>query len=489
MQQDHHVGVLLDRTGLTQVGELRSFVLPLLRSAVELTDGDDGHLEFFRQQLERPAHLGDFLLAALDLLRTAHQLEVVDNDESELVALLQSPSLRADFHHREVGRVVDEQRSIGDLSHLAGESVPVVVGHASGAQVLQQDARFGGQQTHGDLAATHLQGEHRARHAVLDRGAPQNVRAQSTFALRRSTGNDDELAWMQTVGQLVEIAEAGRDAVEVGTSTAHRLDLVEGLLQNLFEPDVVLTGAPLGDVVDLLLRAIDDVVDVTAHAAGGAVAELHDAGAGLDQATEDRALANDLRVVAGVGCGGHRRDERVQVGRAADLGEQTFTGELGGDGDRVGRLAATVEVEDRVVDGLVRRAIEVAWLEDLDDIGDGVLGQQHPAEHALLGDDVLRWGPVELAAVPSPVTARHRDDVGDTHPCSSLRLKNTGVTQWSDSSRRETVRALNRPRPDVGNKTWSAAVDSAVHAVCTQRRVTVRSLNGPVENVCPAPSG
>src|SRR4051794_38640734 len=32
------------------------------------------------------------------------------------------------------------------------------------------------------------------------------------LALRRSTGNDDELAWVQTVGELVEIAEAGRDA-------------------------------------------------------------------------------------------------------------------------------------------------------------------------------------------------------------------------------------------------------------------------------------
>ena len=34
--------------------------------------------------------------------------------------------------------------------------------------------------------------------------------------------------------------------------------------------------------------------------------------------------------------------------------------------------------------------VEVAGLEDLDDVGDGVLGEQHAAQHALLGGDVLR---------------------------------------------------------------------------------------------------
>src|SRR3954468_2925875 len=67
VQQNHHVGVLLDRAGLSKVGELRALVLSLLRATVELADRDDRNLELLRQQLERPAHLGDLLLPALHL--------------------------------------------------------------------------------------------------------------------------------------------------------------------------------------------------------------------------------------------------------------------------------------------------------------------------------------------------------------------------------------------------------------------------------------
>ena len=60
----------------------------------------------------------------------------------------------------------------------------------------------------------------------------------------------------------------------------------------------------------------------------------------------------------------------------------------------VGGLTAAVEVEDAVEDDLVRGPVEVGPLQDLHDVGDRVLGQQHAAEHGLLGGDVLRGLPV-----------------------------------------------------------------------------------------------
>ena len=51
----------------------------------------------------------------------------------------------------------------------------------------------------------------------------------------------------------------------------------------------------------------------------------------------------------------------------------------------VGRLAPGVQVGDRVVHDLVRGPVEVGALDDLGDVGDRVLGQQHGAEYALLG--------------------------------------------------------------------------------------------------------
>ena len=134
------------------------------------------------------------------------------------------------------------------------------------------------------------------------------------------------------------------------------LDLVDGGLDDVADGVVVLAAALVGDRVDLGLGGVDDVLDV---AAALGVAELDDPRAGLDEAAQHGPLGDDLRVVAGVGRGRHRGDQLVQVGLAADPGQVAALGQLVGDGDRVGRLAAAVEVEDRVVDQLVRRPVEV----------------------------------------------------------------------------------------------------------------------------------
>jgi len=60
-----------------------------------------------------------------------------------------------------------------------------------------------------------------------------------------------------------------------------------------------------------------------------------------------------------------------------------------------------------LVDQLVRGPVVVSRPDHLDHVRDGVLGEQHPAEHALLRRDVVRRGPLEVV-VP-------RRDLGDAH--------------------------------------------------------------------------
>lgn len=66
-----------------------------------------------------------------------------------------------------------------------------------------------------------------------------------------------------------------------------------------------------------------------------------------------------------------------------------------------------VQVENRRVDGLVGRAVEVMALDDLHDVGDGVLGEQHAAQDGLLGVEILRRHPLEAgrATVPAALPA------------------------------------------------------------------------------------
>ncbi len=86
------------------------------------------------------------------------------------MTLLETAALRADLHHREVGRVVDEEWRFTHHAHLGGELLPVRVAHVAAAHVMQCDLRFGGQQTHEDLVTAHLQREDDAGQAVLDAG-------------------------------------------------------------------------------------------------------------------------------------------------------------------------------------------------------------------------------------------------------------------------------------------------------------------------------
>ena len=191
---------------------------------------------------------------------------------------------------------------------------------------------------------------------------------------------------MQAVGQRVEVGEAGRHAGHLPGLAGGDLDLVHRRFEQLAQPQVVVATAGVDDAVDLGLRGVDDVLDGAALG----VPHLDDPGARLDKPAQHRALGDDLGVVAGVRRGGDGGDELVEVRLAADAGQLAALGQLVGDGDGVGRLAAPVQLEDRVIDELVRGPVEVLAAGDLEAVGDGVLGQQHPAEDGLLGMDVLR---------------------------------------------------------------------------------------------------
>ena len=254
---------------------------------------------------------------------------------------------------------------------------------------------------------------------------------------------DDHLPGVQAVGQLVEVDEPGRHADHLAAPRADRLDLVERALHDRGEREVVLRRTTVGDGVDLGLRGVDHVVGV----AVAGEAHLHDLGAGLDEPAQHRCLAHDPRVVARVGGGGDRGDQRVEVGRAADPGELAALLQLGGHGDGVGRLAPPVEVEDRLVDQLVCGAVEVVPAHDLDDVGDRVLGQQHAAENGLLGRDILRRGAFELGVRGRAGKLRNTHRTPTPLPSLVGRPVGPSRTVGSDSFRRQRADRMGPGRP------------------------------------------
>ena len=80
----------------------------------------------------------------------------------------------------------------------------------------------------------------------------------------------------------------------------------------------------------------------------------------------------------------------MKVGGTTDARDLAGLREFGSHGNRIGGLTLAVEIEDRAVDRLMRRTVEVSLAYDLNHIGDGILAQQHGTDDGLFCCDVVR---------------------------------------------------------------------------------------------------
>ena len=109
--------------------------------------------------------------------------------------------------------------------------------------------------------------------------------------------------------------------------------------------------------------------------------------------------------------------------------------EFRGHGHCVCWLAATVEVKDRVVHALVIGPVEVTGPQPLEHVGDGVLAQQHSAEHGLFCGLVLRrLAPEVLGGRWDVVDSRMPAIVHDSHGglTSPQRVEHTFDSRYRD---------------------------------------------------------
>src|SRR4029453_12172589 len=107
----------------------------------------------------------------------------------------------------------------------------------------------------------------------------------------------------------------------------------------------------------------------------------------------------------------------------ADVGQGAVAAQLLGDGDGVDGVAGAVELQHRAEYRPMGRTVEVVPAHELQDLGDGVLGEQHGAEDRLLGLDVVGWDALVGWGSAGPRAAL--GDGADGHcrsPCSLAPL-------------------------------------------------------------------
>src|SRR5260370_12536413 len=81
-------------------------VRSLLRLATQLRTCNDGNLQLAGETLQAPRDVRDFLHTVL-LVTTLHQLQVVDNDQTEIIRRFQPARLCPHLHDGPIRRIID----------------------------------------------------------------------------------------------------------------------------------------------------------------------------------------------------------------------------------------------------------------------------------------------------------------------------------------------------------------------------------------------
>ena len=215
--------------------------------------------------------------------------------------------------------------------------------------------------------------------------------ASDGLAHAGSPGDDDEIARLHAGRHPVEIREAGGDAGDVGRIVAvvENLDPVDDAREQRADGDDLL-GSPralLGDVQHFRFCLVQHFLRTASKRVVGGV---RDVAGRCRKLAQDRAVANDLRIVPDVRGGRHVADEDAEICEASDVVELLRRRERLGYGDDVGRLAVGDEAKDMLVDEPVRFAVEVRVGEHVAHLVRGFVIEQQPAQHRLLGLERVR---------------------------------------------------------------------------------------------------
>ncbi len=251
--------------------------------------------------------------------------------------------------------------------------------------------------TSGFLA--HLEREQGDRDVVLDRRMLGESETERGLTHGGTGGHDHEVGRLEARCDLIEIAEATRHAGDALAALGQRLDALHGRPEEFLDPREVDAAADLPELHDPVLRLVEQIRgrDVSLERFG------HDAGGDLNEAPEERLLANDASVVLDVGGRRDCIDQKRDVIAAAARLELSAPRQLVGERQGIDHVAPFGEGQHAPEQPPVRFAMEHRIVDDLGRAHHGVRIDHHRRENGLLG--ILR---IRGAAVAVRVAFRRR---------------------------------------------------------------------------------
>src|SRR5260221_1382569 len=391
LAKDKHnnVGVLLNRPGFAQIGELRPVVAaPAFGSTAELRQGEDGNLEFLGDGFQSARNGGDFLGAVFEALAAAgHELQVVDDQQVEApLRLFEAAGFGAHFAQRNSGRVIDEQERIRKFLHGADYFLHVVGPERAGAHLVRINNRARTEQALQQGLTRHFEREDADHLAVVDGGILGNVHGESGLAHGRARRENDEVGFLEAAGFLVKIGVVGGEASDALAALQQSVDRAKGVANDLLDSLEALANTLLGQLTNGSFRVIHDLVGGI-----GLLAGFGDGGiCTAAQPAQNSVFADDSDVVLNGRAVGHAVEQSGDVADIADGLQILLLLQLFDQRDDVNGPRRFGQIHHARIDAAVRVDGKVFGLQVLAGVVESVIVEQYSAQDGALGFNVRR---------------------------------------------------------------------------------------------------
>ena len=151
---------------------------------------------------------------------------MIDHLEADL--LLEPAALRADLDERHVRAVVDVERRVVDAAAGRGDRRPVAGCRTVPLRMLCRGTDASAESRRIAISLRPISSEKKiVGMSCLIAAARAKSSAERRLTEGGTGGDDDQLAGVQAVGELVELGEAGGHAGHLAVAAAGRLDLVD----------------------------------------------------------------------------------------------------------------------------------------------------------------------------------------------------------------------------------------------------------------------
>ncbi|MPM92277.1 hypothetical protein SDC9_139412 [bioreactor metagenome] len=219
-------------------------------------------------------------------------------------------------------------------------------------------------------------------------GVLGNVHGKARFAHGGTAGHDDQVALLETVCHAVEFGKAARHARDLSVALCKLANEVVGLRYDLVDGNQRPLRLAHGDIVDAPLGCVERILQLffVVHA----VAD--DLAARADELALHALGFNQFNVVLHVRRGRHKRDQIGQVRNPACLIQTVMPLQLGGERNKIHRVAGRTDIPHGGVDDGVGGYVKIFLAQLLEADFEGVCVDEHAAEHRALRVPRVRHG-------------------------------------------------------------------------------------------------